>query len=163
MKSVLTGDWRNTKNVEIYVPVGTALDGKLIRRNVTRVVSYCLLGRSFQDYPRHRWTGADLSIDQVGLCAAVHGLLVPAYGEFVQHLSKNKQSETAEVDGGDGDMRWLPGHRLGPTCQGAARLPGPRQRPRARRISWRRTRRSDRRHTPSSRGSPSPNLSWLGS
>eukprot|EP00975_Prorocentrum_lima_P002837 626115-Prorocentrum_lima.AAC.1 len=29
---------------------------------------------TFVTYPRHRWTGADLSVDQVALAESIHGL-----------------------------------------------------------------------------------------
>lgn len=51
-------------------------------------------------WPRHRWTGFDKALQDVGLLACIHGLLEPAYHEFLR-LQFGGHKDFAY--GGDGD------------------------------------------------------------
>ena len=51
-----------------------------------------LTGKLFQIYPRHRWVGADATVDQVALCEVVHGLASQTF----QHLYAANARLTAQ-------------------------------------------------------------------
>lgn len=91
LQQVMNGDWQKQGVVEVYIggegPVTQEIR-KQVRRQVVRCIMVALLGRSFSTYPRHRWTGADLACDEVSLCAAVHGILFPAYQIFLTRFAK---------------------------------------------------------------------------
>ena len=42
-----------------------------------------LTGTLFQVYPRHRWLGADCTVEQVALCEAVHGLASQTFARLL--------------------------------------------------------------------------------
>ena len=69
--------------VGVYTATPLADAEKLeVKRHVVRVVTCCLMGRPFKTYHRHRWAGVDISVGQVGMCAAWHGLLWHEYEKF---------------------------------------------------------------------------------
>lgn len=54
---------------------------------MVRCWNFVCLGRTCKQYPRHRWAGADLSIDEIGLRASIHGLLLFAYQLFLSNCA----------------------------------------------------------------------------
>ena len=77
----LNGDWRKKDCIEVFCPPGVQVDQESILANVTTAVLLSLSGSLFRLYPRHRWMGADTSLDQLGLCESVHGLASAAFKE----------------------------------------------------------------------------------
>ena len=78
------GNWRRTDRVEVYV-AGTPFQGmsdESLRELVAQGLQFALAATPPSKYPRHRWTGADLAVDSMGLALAVHGLLPRAYLRF---------------------------------------------------------------------------------
>eukprot|EP00959_Pyramimonas_sp_CCMP1952_P258395 5401149-Pyramimonas_sp.AAC.1 len=67
-QAVLNGPWHDHSSLIVYVdgegPIGVGLR-RSVTKNVIRCLNFVCLGRSFRTYPRHRWTGADLSIDEI--------------------------------------------------------------------------------------------------
>ena len=49
---------------------------------------YALCGRSFKLYPRHRWLGADIVVDQIGLIESIHGLATAAFRKMLGQLGE---------------------------------------------------------------------------
>ena len=87
---LLPGDWRNTSAVEyILQPGESAADA---REHVARGVSTALCSAKFFEYPRHRWTGADISVSQWGLMEAVHGLASRTYPLFKASFGRGTDS-----------------------------------------------------------------------
>ena len=73
------GLWTRTDRVEVYVEPGIEVDEAKLQRQVITTLLICLCSKSFQTYPRHRWLGADIACDQVGLAESIHGLASAAY------------------------------------------------------------------------------------
>ena len=78
---LLPGDWRNRNKVEYILQPGESPEE--VRQKVPRWASMVLVSSKFQEWPRHRWTGADIALSQWGLLDAVHGLLSWSYPTFV--------------------------------------------------------------------------------
>eukprot|EP00971_Amphidinium_carterae_P209851 4162385-Amphidinium_carterae.1 len=76
---VCTGDWRNKVAIEIYVPVGFRADETLLRQQYLQYVVWVLCHKGYSAYPKHRWLGADTSIDEVCLGLALHNIAGEAY------------------------------------------------------------------------------------
>ncbi|CAK0878432.1 unnamed protein product, partial [Prorocentrum cordatum] len=85
-KTILNGPWQDHSKFVVYIdgegPIPATVR-RQVEKNVVRCLNFVCLGKSFSTYPRHRWTGADVSIDEIGLAACIHGLLFPAYQLFV--------------------------------------------------------------------------------
>ena len=71
---VVSGDWRLQEVVQIYIPPGIEADHQTVESNLVEALMSALTRRNFHIYPRHRWLGADLAWDDIGLCESVHGL-----------------------------------------------------------------------------------------
>lgn len=82
----LNGDWREPSCIQHYIdPARPAAQNapEVILRMVTRALILALAPRAPSTFPRHRWTGADAAVDEVGLLCCVHGLLKPTYLAFL--------------------------------------------------------------------------------
>ena len=74
----LPGDWRNDAEIEyFYQSPGSddVIDETHLRAVIARGVARAIANRSLTTYPRHRWLGFDLSIDEIGLLEVTHGIL----------------------------------------------------------------------------------------
>ena len=93
------GDWRKRDCVDVYVPehepVRTAA---AIAPRLIRGILVALTGRTFTSYPRHRWTGADIALDEFGLLDAVHGIGTRAFMRYLALTSKKKEPPAPPVD-----------------------------------------------------------------
>ena len=82
----LNGDWRDESCIRHYEdPRRSRAQNKaeVICRMVTRAVIGALAHRAPAVFPRHRWTGVDLALDEMGLLLGCHGLLRYAYLAFL--------------------------------------------------------------------------------
>lgn len=82
----LNGDWREHSCIQHYKDPTRLQQHNTpehICKMVTRALLMALAPRAPSLFPRHRWTGADISTDEVGLFCCVHGLLQPAYLAFL--------------------------------------------------------------------------------
>jgi len=70
---LLPGDWRNRSKVEYILQPGETCEK--VTERVARGVSMILTATRFFQWPRHRWTGADVAVSQWGLMEAIHVLL----------------------------------------------------------------------------------------
>jgi len=97
------GDWENLDAIEYYVPPGReqVMTPPVVRHVLTVGLSFALMGSRPSLYPRHRWTGAEVSIDDIAIGVACHGLAVAAYRAFVEAMGAKrgqpKPEEPAEV------------------------------------------------------------------
>ena len=73
------GDWRRKHSIQVYVEAGAGFEREALLEKLGTVLALSLTGTLFRVYPRHRWIGADQTVDQIGLCEAVHGLASAAY------------------------------------------------------------------------------------
>ncbi|CAK0870415.1 unnamed protein product, partial [Prorocentrum cordatum] len=86
-KTILNGPWQNHSKFVVYIDGEGPIPAKVrrqVEKNVVRCLNFVCLGKSFSTYPRHRWTGADVSINEIGLAACIYGLLFPACQLFVK-------------------------------------------------------------------------------
>ena len=67
---------------------------------VSRGVCKGLASRRPWLYPRHRWTGSDLSCDEIGLFEACCGLLTSSYSEFLARVDGSRKARSARVSSG---------------------------------------------------------------
>ena len=79
------GDWRESKCIPVIVPPHP--DG--LQPNRRRTVAFlqrflvkALASHQLTVYPRHRWTGADISIDELAIGIAVNQIFVHSYRRF---------------------------------------------------------------------------------
>ena len=89
VQSYLPGDWRNHEDIEYYRSPGMDddLDDETLRGIVAHGVVRALANRRPHTYPRHRWTGFDLSLDEVGMLEAAHGILSHSYRRFLARFA----------------------------------------------------------------------------
>ena len=91
------GDWRNREHVEYYVTPGpnAIQDPEHIARLLEGSLCWILCESKPALWPRHRWCGADLSLDTIGRMEIVHGLLSATYKRVVGTYANAKVSGTA--------------------------------------------------------------------
>eukprot|EP00971_Amphidinium_carterae_P347988 6490258-Amphidinium_carterae.2 len=90
MSKLPNGNWRNEKDVEFYIECedGPTPDADRISSLLESGLTYAMMAAKFKVWPRHRWTGAALSIDLVSRMEACHRLLSHTYCRFVVVMSK---------------------------------------------------------------------------
>ena len=72
-------DWRKARCVEFYKDIGPPELRHCSREECAGALADGVLAAlchsQFHVYPRHRWTGADVAVSELGLISMVHGLL----------------------------------------------------------------------------------------
>ena len=116
-----TGDWRKRDAFEVSLPPAIEVDETAMQANVCQAMAIALTGSLFRIYPRHRWVGADITLDQIGLCEAVHGLASAAFGKM-QDLS---------AEGGRGRASVAAGSQAGAMTAEQGQIPGTQMEPEA--------------------------------
>lgn len=84
--SWLNGGWRNETEIHHWVDPREPRDERLVERISEKVVHgviSALASKPPSTFPRARWTGADLALDEIGLLACVHGLRRHSYLAFL--------------------------------------------------------------------------------
>ena len=80
----LNGDWRNTEAIEYHVDKpGSLQDRAQVVRALSVVIIEVYASSRPPLYPRHRWTGADKSVDWVASFQSIHGLFKVVYLRFL--------------------------------------------------------------------------------
>ena len=84
------GDWRNRSEVHYFVgPSDNALqDADQIAEMLETGLVYCMCSSKPHLWPRHRWTGADVAVDELARIEAVHGLLSATFPRMMLNFSK---------------------------------------------------------------------------
>eukprot|EP00971_Amphidinium_carterae_P351371 6492079-Amphidinium_carterae.1 len=93
------GDWRDGNSVHYIVQPGQ-LESTNLQEVVQLVESgllWVMTGCKPKVYPRHRWTGADITIDQLAKVEMVHRLLSHSYRRFVTSFSKPSKLLSRDV------------------------------------------------------------------
>lgn len=96
LRSFANGDWRNTSAVEHYTDVA-ADDTEalvLLKARVADAIVEALASSQPYVYPRHRWEGAERSIEELARLEVTHGLLHRGYGLYVAHLREQRGGAT---------------------------------------------------------------------
>ena len=91
LQTLLNGNWKNREAIEIHVAPDTDVSRDQLVQRVSAALLVSLAGVLFHVYPRHRWLGADLTVDQIALLEAVHGV----GGEVLRKL----QASTTSLEG----------------------------------------------------------------
>ncbi|CAK0908812.1 unnamed protein product, partial [Prorocentrum cordatum] len=94
------GDWRNLDNIEFYCAHGSQPNRGDIVYLVQDGLLVALAHRSYSTYPRHRWTGCDISTDEIGILAACSGILGRVYKAFLQTFPKANRPVRAAGEAG---------------------------------------------------------------
>lgn len=96
------GDWRNDSEIEYYPRQGDHED--VINHNMASALTSVLFGSMIHRWPRHRWRGADIATSQIALLCACHGILRPAFEEFMRLSTAvaGRRPRAAQDDAGPG-------------------------------------------------------------
>ena len=89
------GDWRSDK-VEFYQqpgPLALPNDAACLEHVVAGLMT-ALCSAQPEIYPRHRWTGADLAVDSLGVFEACHRLLSTKYIRFAASYEPASRART---------------------------------------------------------------------
>ena len=111
-----SGDWRKRDVVEHYIPAGLDYNHAELEETICKGLILALASRQFHTYPRHRWTGCDIAVDQLTLLECVHGL---GSATFLHMLGQGR-GEAPHVDQPDVGAQALP---LGDGVQQDTALP----------------------------------------
>lgn len=111
LTALANGDWRNRREVEVYVPTGAAYSLERLSEVVAIGLAEALSSAKVTMFPRHRWTKADEAMGQVCLLEGVHGLGSATYPRFQARLSGKVvaadpacQADVVEEDGAFGEF-----------------------------------------------------------
>eukprot|EP00971_Amphidinium_carterae_P349124 6490859-Amphidinium_carterae.1 len=89
LQKLPNGDWRKRDVVEYFCPLGSTTSS---RQAVAKVLSVSLIQVLLASKPhvftRHRWTGMDVCLDELGRLEVVHGLLSSTYARFLKLFAK---------------------------------------------------------------------------
>jgi len=92
------GDWSRRDRVEYYIVPGAG--GPTERPAICRLLCSGLISALCSSppslYPRHRWTGADVAVDDLGLLEAIHGLLSSTYRRFYATFAQPRAAARAQ-------------------------------------------------------------------
>ena len=104
----LNGDLRHDRQIVWYSPFPVSREVGL--QMVSKYVPYALLPSAIHLFPRHRWHGSEIPVDQLGLLQSHHNLLKDATLRFLGKVGKLKLSVPASKDnpGSKGATHWWP-------------------------------------------------------
>eukprot|EP00971_Amphidinium_carterae_P147821 2930043-Amphidinium_carterae.5 len=84
------GLWSVRDEVQVFLPL--ELQGQVskatVSKSVVAALTYVLTGTKPHLFPRHRWTGCDLAVEELGRLECVHYLLSATWGRFMASHSK---------------------------------------------------------------------------
>eukprot|EP00971_Amphidinium_carterae_P195205 3873604-Amphidinium_carterae.2 len=89
--SLPNGDWRVQDEVQVFLPLGMRqqpVNKTHISKVLTASLLFVLCSKKPSLFVRHRWTGADIAVDEIARLQGIHGLLQPVWKRFVAALGK---------------------------------------------------------------------------
>ena len=93
-----SGDWRSNR-VQHYIPSTAADPDQATLTQITaKLVSglcYALVGKKPSVWARHRWTGCEIAVEEIGLMESIHQLLSTSYTRFLQKCEKPRPALAA--------------------------------------------------------------------
>ena len=96
----LNGDWTRRDRVEVWVAPGLTLDTVKFTNQVVEAMLLVFTGRTFSTYPRHRWLGSDIAVEQLALMEAAHHLASQTFEHMCLGLpAHDTQEEAAPLPG----------------------------------------------------------------
>eukprot|EP00971_Amphidinium_carterae_P348593 6490581-Amphidinium_carterae.2 len=100
LRKLPNGNWRNRTAVEYFIAAG---EPEPSRDDVAAMLSttliYIFLRSKPSVFARHRWTGMDIAIDELGRLECCHGLLCRTYARFLKKLDTVKQCSNGSTLG----------------------------------------------------------------
>ena len=84
-----SGDWRRRGRFE-YLATGAETRAEVLKLLYTHLVP-AIVGHAPRTFPQHRWTGADLALQDYGLLCLIHDLFGSAYREFMENFGGLEQ------------------------------------------------------------------------
>ena len=94
LSALPNGDWRNATQVEVFLPL--SMQGQVSEQQIAKTLEASLTsviaGTKPHLYPRHRWTGCDLSVEELGRLECIHGLLTSTFARFVRMHNKPQKA-----------------------------------------------------------------------
>ena len=98
LRRLPNGNWQNVHQVEVYLKPGLQHNLPALRKQVISSFVTVFTSRAFKVYPRHRWVGADIAMDQVGLMESVHGLATSVYQAMVENVGPSSLPVSFDLD-----------------------------------------------------------------
>ena len=86
---VFNGDWRNEEQVQ-HIPTShkdTPDTAEFVQDLMESAIIAVACATKPGLWPRSRWTGAELPVNQYGLLSSVHGVFLPAYAQWLESHS----------------------------------------------------------------------------
>lgn len=94
------GDWRSPE-IQVYMGNQAAsVDEDSARKVVANGLITALAGTMFEQYPRHRWVGADIAVDRCTLLCLVHNLGRGAYARYMGNFGPGPSADKLAPDDG---------------------------------------------------------------
>ena len=66
LAKLANGDWKRHDVIQVFIPPGVDFDRQQVLENLCTGLVLSLAGSLFSIYPRHRWLGADATVEQSG-------------------------------------------------------------------------------------------------
>ena len=89
------GDWRSP-NIEHYVPQTTpAPERSAIVNKLVAGLCYALVGKKPAVWARHRWTGCEIAVEELGFLESVHNLLSTTYTRLLEKVGRQQASSSS--------------------------------------------------------------------
>ncbi|CAK0788085.1 unnamed protein product [Prorocentrum cordatum] len=105
------GDWRDREHVDIWIPEGIDIDESEIKKSVSEALEVVLLGARFTRWPRSRWAGSDVAMDEFILLDGIHGLGSAVWAIWAKEMARGSKRRPRLGDGGA-----LPAAAAGPAA-----------------------------------------------
>jgi hypothetical protein len=86
------GDWRREDRIEVWLPHGVQADHQFVVNSVASGMTFALASRQFKLWPRHRWLGADVACDELGLLESCHRLLTTVFIKYCASFGGAKKN-----------------------------------------------------------------------
>ena len=94
------GMWSLKEEVQVYLPLTDQgqVSKDSVARSLEKALSFVLTGSKPHVFPRHRWTGSDLSVEDLGRLECVHYLLSSTWHRFMAaHGKPEKQPMVTQL------------------------------------------------------------------
>ena len=101
ISSLPNGDWRNRSCIEFYpqhIGMASSVDAAQL---LGSGIIHALCSHQPSIYPAHRWTGCDVSIDELAKLECIHGLLSLSYEQFLIYYSQPGLEPCGHMNGVD--------------------------------------------------------------
>ncbi|CAK0802980.1 unnamed protein product, partial [Prorocentrum cordatum] len=91
---------RDREHVDIWIPEGIDIDESEIKKSVSEALEVFLLGARFTRWPRSRWTGSGVAMDEFILLDGIHGLGSAVWAIWAKEMARGSKKRPRLGDGG---------------------------------------------------------------